>query len=127
MTRTGALWPTRTKPKSAAQRTEDTQMRKAYAAKAKAFGAALNYAQRGFEEIATGGGFSAYYKKFPDLGVHVLVTDKDDLAPRTWDEQVTGGLYAENGLWLGTMNAKDSDDLFGRIARGEWDSTEIKP
>jgi len=81
----------------------------------------MNYAARGYESICTGGNCTGMYHKLPDGGLHILITDSDNSAPTDWHAPVCAGLYGENGLWLAKMEAHDSDEIFRKIASGEWE------
>jgi len=84
------------------------------------------YAQRGYEEISTGGGCTAYCKNFDELGLYVLITgDEPDgdgsLAPRSVDSPATAGLYSRNDAQArGYISAPSAHQLFCRIAEGVW-------
>lgn len=80
------------------------------------------YIGSGYEAVCTGGNCLGYIKHFEN-GTHILITAAETEAklPENATEPVIAGLYAENGVWLATMNANSFGEIMQKIDNGEWE------
>lgn len=88
------------------------------------------YATASFYTHETGGGCTAFRRDINAMGLHILLTAKDDSAAPTSEQQpVTVGLYADGADHsepLATFNADDGEDALRKISAGLWDSDIVR-